>query len=153
MKVTIKDVAKEANVAVSTVSRVLSNSGKISEKTKEKVWAVVKKLNYVPNDMARSFATKRTKILAVIMPQWVSDSFYHPFFLQIFKGISNCAKDRGFFIMYAFKENDDTTSKVSKPQNAAMLIIIIFLVIVLLGAIGFVVLYKLGIIKLKNLKF
>ena len=108
MKVTIKDVAKEANVAVSTVSRVLSNSGKISEKTKEKVWAAVKKLNYVPNDMARSFATKRTKILAVIMPQWVSDSFYHPFFLQIFKGISNCAKDRGYFIMYAFKENDDT---------------------------------------------
>ena len=47
MKVTIKDVAKEANVAVSTVSRVLSNSGKISEKTKEKVWAAVKKLNYV----------------------------------------------------------------------------------------------------------
>ncbi|MDY4734879.1 LacI family DNA-binding transcriptional regulator, partial [Terrisporobacter sp.] len=45
MKVTIKDVAKEANVAVSTVSRVLSNSGKISEKTKEKVWAAVKKLN------------------------------------------------------------------------------------------------------------
>ena len=61
MKVTIKDVAKEANVAVSTVSRVLSNSGKISEKTKEKVWAAVKKLNYVPNDMARSYYWRRGK--------------------------------------------------------------------------------------------
>ncbi|MPM53682.1 HTH-type transcriptional repressor PurR [bioreactor metagenome] len=108
MKVTIKDVAKEANVAVSTVSRVLSDSSKISEKTKTKVWDAVKKLNYVPNEMARGLANKRTKILAVIIPQWICDSFYHPFFLQVFRGISNCAKDRDYFIMYAFKEDDDT---------------------------------------------
>ena len=81
MKVTIKDVAKEANVAVSTVSRVLSNSDKISDKTKKKVLDAVKKLNYIPNEMARSLATKRTNILAVIIPQWICDSFYHPFFL------------------------------------------------------------------------
>ena len=48
MKITIKDVAKEANVATSTVSRVLSNSPKISEKTKEKVHEAIKKLNYKP---------------------------------------------------------------------------------------------------------
>lgn len=109
MKVTIKDVAKEANVAVSTVSRVLSNSDKISDKTKKKVLDAVKKLNYIPNEMARSLATKRTNILAVIIPQWICDSFYHPFFLQVFRGISNCAKDRGYFIMYGFKEDDDDT--------------------------------------------
>ena len=109
MKVTIKDVAKEANVAVSTVSRVLSNSDKISDKTKKKVLDAVKKLNYIPNEMARSLATKRTNILAVIIPQWICDSFYHPFFLQVFRGISNCAKDRGYFIMYGFKEEDDDT--------------------------------------------
>ena len=106
MKVTIKDVAKEADVAVSTVSRVLSDSSKISEKTKNKVWNAVKKLNYTPNEMARGLASKRTNILAVIMPQCICDSFYHPFFLQVFKGISNCAKDRNYFIMYGFKEDD-----------------------------------------------
>ena len=108
MKVTIKDVAKEANVAVSTVSRVLSNSEKISEKTKKKVWDAVKKLNYIPNEMARGLATKKTNILAIIVPQWICDSFYHPFFLQVFRGISNCAKERGYFIMYGFREDDDT---------------------------------------------
>lgn len=108
MKVTIKDVAKEANVAVSTVSRVLSDSSKISEKTKTKVWNAVKKLNYVPNEMARSLASKKTNILAVIMPQSICDSFYHPFFFQVFSGISNYAKDKGYFIMYAFEEGDDT---------------------------------------------
>ena len=109
MKVTIKDVAKESNVAVSTVSRVLSNSDKISDKTNKKVLDAVKKLNYIPNELARSLATKRTNILAVIITQWICDSFYHPFFLQVFRGISNCAKDRGYFIMYGFKEEDDDT--------------------------------------------
>lgn len=108
MKVTIKDVAREANVAASTVSRVLSDSNKISEKTKKKVWDAVNKLNYVPNEMARGLASKKTNILAVVIPQWICDSLYHPFFLQVFRGISNCAKDRDYFIMYAFKENDDT---------------------------------------------
>ena len=107
MKVTIKDVAKEADVAVSTVSRVISNSSRISIKTKLKVWDAIKKLDYKPNQMARSLATQKTNILAVILPQWVNGSFSNMFFMQIFKGISSCAKERGYFIMYAFKEEDD----------------------------------------------
>lgn len=54
MKVTIKDVAKKANVSPSTVSRVLSDSPRISEETKERVRKVMKELNYHPNSMARS---------------------------------------------------------------------------------------------------
>lgn len=107
MKVTIKDVAKEANVAVSTVSRVLSNSGRISAQTKLKVWEVIKRLDYTPNQMARSLATQRTNILAVILPPWVNGSLSNIFFMQVFRGISSCANDRGYFIMYAFKEDDD----------------------------------------------
>ncbi len=107
MKVTIKDVAKEADVAVSTVSRVISNSSRISIKTKLKVWDAIKKLDYKPNQMARSLATQKTNILAVILPQWVNGSFSNMFFMQIFKGVSSCAKDRGYFVMYAFKEEDD----------------------------------------------
>ena len=49
MKVTIKDVAKAANVATSTVSRVLSNNEKISDETKARVFEAIKKLNYKPN--------------------------------------------------------------------------------------------------------
>lgn len=107
MKVTIKDVAKEANVAVSTVSRVLSNSNRISAQTKLKVWEVIKRLDYTPNQMARSLATQRTNILAVILPPWVNGSLSNIFFMHVFRGISSCAKDRGYFIMYAFKEEDD----------------------------------------------
>lgn len=108
MKVTIKDVAKEANVSASTVSRVLSNNSKISEKTKENVWEAIKKLNYTPNEMARGLATQRTNILTVALPQDFGQSFSNPFFMQVLKGISTVAKDRGYFIMYAFKEEGDS---------------------------------------------
>ena len=92
MKVTIKDVAKEANVATSTVSRVLSNSPKISEKTKEKVHEAIKKLNYKPNAIARSLANNKTRILGVVLPEDADDILNNPFFINAMKGMSMYAK-------------------------------------------------------------
>ena len=69
MKVTIKDVAKEANVATSTVSRVLSNSPRISEETKKKVNKAIKKLNYTPNVVARGLDRKSTRLNSSHMPK------------------------------------------------------------------------------------
>lgn len=104
MKVTIKDVAKEANVATSTVSRVLSNSSSISEETKKKVNEAIKKLNYVPNAMARGLANKKTNILAVIAPPGAGNIFDNQFFVQAMKGISMCAEEKNYYIMYAFED-------------------------------------------------
>ena len=73
MKVTIKEVAKEANVSTSTVSRVISDSPQISEKTKEKVREVIKNLNYKPNAIARSLANKKTRIIGVVLPSEAQD--------------------------------------------------------------------------------
>ena len=52
---TIRDVAKEANVSVATVSRYLNNKGYISEELKHNVSEAIEKLNYIPNQVARSF--------------------------------------------------------------------------------------------------
>lgn len=106
MKVTIKDVAREANVATSTVSRVLSNSHKISEETKQKVNDAIKKLNYTPNVVARGLAKNKTRILAVVLPEEAEDLFANPFFIQSMKGISICAQKESYYIMYAFKEQN-----------------------------------------------
>ena len=104
MKVTIKDVAKEANVATSTVSRVLSNSPRISEETKKKVNEAIKKLNYTPNVVARGLANNRTRILAVVLPDGAEKMFSNPFFAQALKGISVCAQKENYYIMYGFKD-------------------------------------------------
>lgn len=118
MKITIKDVAREAKVATSTVSRVLANSSRISEETKERVNEAIKKLNYTPSVVARSLANSKTRILAVILPQNAEGFFENPFFVQAMKGISMCAQSENYYIMYAFKnENEDEWIKQFTEGN------------------------------------
>ena len=117
MKVTIKDVAREAKVATSTVSRVLAKSDKISEETKERVNEAIKKLNYTPSIVARGLAKNKTRILAVILPQGAESSFENPFFVQAMKGISMCAQKENYYIMYAFKEENEQWIKKFTEGN------------------------------------
>ena len=111
MKVTIKDVAKEANVATSTVSRVLSNSPKISEKTKEKVHEAIKKLNYKPNAIARSLANNKTRILGVVLPEDADDILNNPFFINAMKGMSMYAQKKNYYITYKFSKTQQIERK------------------------------------------
>ncbi|WP_143521148.1 LacI family DNA-binding transcriptional regulator, partial [Pseudomonas sp. 2995-1] len=96
MSVTIKDVAKKANVAPSTVPRVISDSPRISHRTKEKVREAMRELGYYPNYNARSLANKSTKLLGVIMPNSANKTFQNPFFPEVIRGISAKAHQLGF---------------------------------------------------------
>lgn len=111
MKVTIKDVAKEANVSPATVSRVLGNSDEISEKTKSSVREVIKKLKYRPNAMARSLISKKTRILGIIVPSETKDLFSNSFFMKIMKGMNLCAQSKDYYITYVFSEDEDAEQK------------------------------------------
>ena len=64
---TIIDVAKLAGVSVSTVSRVINNSSRISTKTSKKVMEVIQKLKYKPNNIARRLSSKKTNTIGVIL--------------------------------------------------------------------------------------
>ncbi|WP_024614362.1 LacI family DNA-binding transcriptional regulator [Clostridium sp. Ade.TY] len=118
MKVTIKDVAREANVAPSTVSRVISNSPKISEETKEKVNKAINKLNYKPNAIARSLVSNKTKILGVVLPNEADDLFKNPFFVEAMRGMSISAEEYGYHIMYAFSKNSEDELKSVKEFSS-----------------------------------
>ncbi|WP_139904102.1 LacI family DNA-binding transcriptional regulator [Clostridium thermarum] len=106
MNTTIKDVAKEANVSPSTVSRVLSGNAKISDETKAKVMEAVKKLNYHPNAIARSLAHSSTHILGLILPSEAQDFYKNPFFIQLMTGIGVYTQEKGYNIMYSFGKNE-----------------------------------------------
>lgn len=106
MKITIKEVAEQANVSPSTVSRVLSNSSQISEKTKERVREVIRELNYKPNAFASSLANKKSRIIGVVLPSEAQDLLLNPFFLQAMKGMSSYAKKKKYYITYAFSDDD-----------------------------------------------
>ncbi|TLS37860.1 LacI family DNA-binding transcriptional regulator [Pseudalkalibacillus caeni] len=96
MAVTIKDVAKLANVAPSTVSRVIANNPRISEETKRRVREAMDYLGYHPNFNARSLANKSTQAIGVIMPSSADKVFQNPFFPEVIRGISTKAHEKGY---------------------------------------------------------
>ena len=71
--VTIKDVARRADVAISTVSRVLNGLDKVRPQTRERVWEAVRELGYVPNSLAVSMVTGQTKAVMVVVPDFTND--------------------------------------------------------------------------------
>lgn len=107
MAVTIKDVAKIANVAPSTVSRVIANSPRISERTKEKVREAMKELGYHPNFNARNLANKSTKTLGIIMPNSANKTFQNPFFPEVIRGISTKAHQLEYGLYLSTGQSDN----------------------------------------------
>nr|WP_237729762.1 LacI family DNA-binding transcriptional regulator [Petrotoga sp. 8T1HF07.NaAc.6.1] len=84
---TIKDVARLANVGIATVSRVLNNSEKVSEKTKEKVLEIIEELGYSPNINARTLSSKNINSLSFVTPD-MGNEFYGIMYSLLEKKIS-----------------------------------------------------------------
>ena len=93
-KITLKHIARELEVSISTVSKALKNSEEISRDTKEKVQAFAKLYNYKPNNVAISLKNKRTKNIGVIIPEIV-----HHFFTTVFRGIEKYANQKGYNVI------------------------------------------------------
>ena len=93
-KITLKDIARELEVSISTVSKALKNSEEISTDTKDKVQAFAKLYNYRPNNIAISLKNKRTRNIGVIIPDIV-----HHFFTTVFRGIEKYANGRGYNVI------------------------------------------------------
>lgn len=92
---TIHDVAKKAGVAPITVSRVINNSGYISDKTRNKVQEAIDELGYVPNVLARSLKSKRTNTLALVFTD-----IANPFFTILARGVEDTASESGFNVIF-----------------------------------------------------
>ncbi len=108
MAVTIKDVARLANVAPSTVSRVIANSSRISERTKERVREAMEELGYHPNFNARSLVNQQTNTLGVIIPSSAKIAFQNPFFPEVIRGITSKAylEKFGLYLSTGQTENE-----------------------------------------------
>ncbi|WP_057912647.1 LacI family DNA-binding transcriptional regulator [Peribacillus muralis] len=99
MAITIKDVAQLANVAPSTVSRVIANNPRISEKTKLRVRKAMEKLGYHPNFIARSLANQSTKIIGLVLPSSSIGCYQNPFFSRILQGLSEGAQENQYSLL------------------------------------------------------
>ena len=101
MKPTIRDVAKKANVSVSTVSRVINQKGYVHEDTKIIVEKTIQELGFIPNQLARSLTSRSSKIIGVIVPH-IGPSFYG----ELLEGIESQASAYGYKIMFCNTQDD-----------------------------------------------
>ena len=99
LKFTLKDIAKELGVSISTVSKALKNSEEISKETKERIQAFAKFYNYRPNNIALSLKNRRTKNIGVIIPDIV-----HHYFTTVFRGIENYANQKGYNVIVCISD-------------------------------------------------
>ena len=98
-KVTLKQIAKELDVSISTVSKSLRNSPEISEDTRQKVQAFAKLYNYKPNNIALSLKNKKTKTIGIIIPEIV-----HHFFATVISGIEQVANENGYNVIVCLSD-------------------------------------------------
>nr|WP_242520295.1 LacI family DNA-binding transcriptional regulator [Halobacillus kuroshimensis] len=96
VSVTIKDVAKKAGVAPSTVSRVISDSPRISEKTKRKVRKVMDELGYHLNYNGRVLVSQSTQTIGIVTKVSSDHFFENPFFSELLRGISDACHERDY---------------------------------------------------------
>ncbi|SFC63071.1 transcriptional regulator, LacI family [Alkalibacterium subtropicum] len=100
-RVTIHDVARKAGVSVTTVSRVLNDRGYISNEMKEKVLNTIEELNYIPNEMARSFFSNQSKFIALIVP-----TTENPFFGELTFHVEKALAKFGYHLFICNSLND-----------------------------------------------
>lgn len=93
-KATLKQIAIDLGVSVSTVSKALSDSPEISAVTRDKIKEFAKLRNYKPNSMAQNLKRQRTNTIGVIIP-----NILNPFFAKVFSGIEKYANDKGYNVI------------------------------------------------------
>ncbi len=101
MAASIKDVAKEAGVSTATVSRAINNSPSITEETRAKILAAMKKLNYVPNSLARGLSSQKAFNVTLIIDIEDAKSFNNPFFYEVMHGIEEVMHQNGLSLIIA----------------------------------------------------
>ncbi len=106
MAVTMLDIARDVNVSVVTVSKVLRNKGKISVATRKRVLRRAKELNYQTNWIARSLVTRRTFTIGLLLPD-----FTHPFFAEIAKSVAETVRPQGYHVIISYFEENPELEK------------------------------------------
>ncbi len=121
-RITIYDVAKEANVSVSTVSRVVNNTHKVSDDIRFAVEKAVVKLGYIPSSLAIALSRKTTSNVGIVLP-----SPNYSYISSIMSGMLDVCKLYGFTpTLFTYEDPEDSHDVVDKVISSQMEGIVIF---------------------------
>ena len=105
-RVSIKDVARRANVSTATVSRVVNNKDGVTQQISEKVQEAIKELGYSPNTAARSLVRRRTNAIGIVV-----NNLHDPFFYDLIKGFETVAQQTSYSVVFCSALGGDVKSK------------------------------------------
>lgn len=106
--INIRDIARIAGVGISTVSRVLNNHPDVKYETREKVLAIMKDNNYIPNNSARNLKRNDTKSIGVLVK-----GIHNPFFSHMVKFIEKEIDDKGYTMILHYNENNQQDNEAA----------------------------------------
>jgi LacI family transcriptional regulator, galactose operon repressor len=105
--VTLKEIAKLANVSSATVSKVINGKDKyISEATRKRVLEIVEKEGYIPNGIAKSLKMQKTKTIGIIIPDVMN-----LFFSELARGVEDAAENKGYTVILCNSDNKESKAK------------------------------------------
>lgn len=108
MAATIQDVARLSGVSASTVSRAFNNTAPVNQDTRERIYAVAKRLNYMPNASARSLSAGRTDVIGVLLPL-----AHGEFFSVLIRGVDEAVVDANREMLIAGSHNDLDSARMA----------------------------------------
>ena len=112
MSATMKDIARKAGVSVITVSRALNDRPDISRETKNRILKIARELHYMPDHLARSLVTRKTKTIGVLVPDNVD-----PFYAAVVQGIGDECRERGYGI-FLWNTHDSANDELEYLRQA-----------------------------------
>jgi len=124
MRKTIEHIAQLAKVSKATVSRVLNNSPKVTEKTREKIMKVIKESGYYPSAMARRLTTNKAETIGLIIPSPQDKTFGNPFYTEILRGFTHQAKIEGYDLLLFINEHKFNYSRLFYDRRVDGLLLI-----------------------------
>jgi LacI family transcriptional regulator len=107
MKLTIKEIAKMANVTTTTVSRVINNKPDVKPETRELITRLIKKYNFQPNVFAKGISSQKSNCIALVIPHKESFILMNPFYSEFIRGISSEFNKRGYFLLFCYVNQKD----------------------------------------------
>ena len=120
---TIRDIAKEANVSIATVSRAISGKEGVGPDTREKILGIIKRFKYFPNLQARGLVSRHLESIGIIIPRTAEYVFSNPFYSEVLKGISAVARKLRYYLLFSFAD-DNSYSQMYHNRLAAGIIVI-----------------------------
>ncbi|MCB0718641.1 MAG: LacI family DNA-binding transcriptional regulator [Bacteroidetes bacterium] len=122
MDVTIYDIAERASVSIATVSRVLNNSTRVAEATRQRVLEIADELGYEPHTSAQNLARRQSNLIAVVLP-WATN-----FFLEVLRGVQDRVAETSYDVLvYLARNNKEVESRLDRALKKGRAAGVLFL--------------------------